>query len=532
MSIGMKPASFLQGELPKGWSREALADCCSRITDGTHLPPKFTDEGVPFIFVQHIVGGRIRFEKTKFISAETYAELNGRCPVEKGDILYSAVGSYGVAVRVATEAPFSFQRHIAHIKPLAVVSSEFLEYCLNSPELLAQAHKLARGVAQKTVTLGDLKRFTIPIAPLKEQRRIVQKIEELFSKLDAGVEALERVKANLKRYRAAVLKAAVEGKLTAEWRAQHSDIEPASKLLERILKERRRKWEDAQLAKYAAAGKEPPKGWQEKYEEPDGPRHQVHPTLPSTWRWATVEQVSVFAKYGSSAKTGADPSGVPVLRMGNIQDGGIDVSELKYLPRDHSEFPDLLLRRGDLLFNRTNSAELVGKSAVYVGTPDPCSYASYLIGVRIVEGCDPRFLCFYLNSVHGRTWIGSVVSQQVGQANVNGTKLQALAFPLPPVIEQSEIVAEVERRLSIVDELEAQVAADLKRAGRLRQSILKRAFAGRLVPQDPSDEPAAKLLERIGASKSVHEAIAKSTTSARTGGRRAKSKEAVERGNE
>ncbi|MFO0889888.1 MAG: hypothetical protein U0790_12195 [Isosphaeraceae bacterium] len=116
-----------------------------------------------------------------------------------------------------------------------------------------------------------MKAVRVPFAPINEQRRIVAKIEELFSDLDAGVAALERVRANLKRYRASVLKAAVEGKLTEDWRAQHPDTEPAPVLLERILTERRRQWEKDQLAKFAQAGKQPPKGWREKYVEPGRP---------------------------------------------------------------------------------------------------------------------------------------------------------------------------------------------------------------------------------------------------------------------
>lgn len=183
--------------------------------------------------------------------------------------------------------------------------------------------------------------------------------------------------------------------------------------------------------------------------------------------------------------------------MGNIQDGRLVFDNLKYLPSDHSEFPGLLLQPGDLLFNRTNSYELVGKTAVYKGTPEPCSFASYLIRVRFLDGISSEFVAYYLNSVYGRRWVASVVSQQVGQANVNGTKLRALTVPVPPAEEQKFIAGEVERRFSIIDELEAAIEADVHRAGYLRQSILKQAFSGKLVPQDPGEEPASVLLERI-----------------------------------
>lgn len=165
--------------------------------------------------------------------------------------------------------------------------------------------------------------------------------------------------------------------------------------------------------------------------------------------------------------------------MANIVDGRLVLDDLKYLPRDHSEFPELLLGKGDLLFNRTNSPELVGKTAVYQGHPKPCSFASYLIRVRAVSSLLPEIITYYINSAYGRNWIKSVVSQQVGQANVNGTKLQALSIPLPSSEEQRKIVEEVDRNFSVIEELETVINSTLKRAERLRQAILKKAFSGR-----------------------------------------------------
>lgn len=173
-------------------------------------------------------------------------------------------------------------------------------------------------------------------------------------------------------------------------------------------------------------------------------------TLPKGWCWTTVENVMERCQYGTSAKTLEVSVGTPVLRMGNIQDGRLDLTNLKYLPADHDEFPQLLLQDGDLLFNRTNSAELVGKSAVYSGVPTPCSYASYLVSLRLGMACSSKFLCYYLNSHYGRRWVKSVVCQQVGQANVNSTKLRALRFTLAPLSEQHRIVAKIEELFPIL----------------------------------------------------------------------------------
>jgi type I restriction enzyme, S subunit len=165
--------------------------------------------------------------------------------------------------------------------------------------------------------------------------------------------------------------------------------------------------------------------------------------------------------------------------MGNISEGRLVPDKLKFLSKSHSEFPDLLLKPRDLLFNRTNSAELVGKTAVYRGTPEPCSFASYLIRVRL-KHYSPDFLSYYVNSVYGRQWVASVVSQHVGQANVNGAKLKALAIPNPPFEQQQRIVVEVERRLSMVEELQALVDTNMQRASRLLESIVQAVFNCRL----------------------------------------------------
>jgi type I restriction enzyme S subunit len=183
--------------------------------------------------------------------------------------------------------------------------------------------------------------------------------------------------------------------------------------------------------------------------------------------------------------------------MGNILDGQLVLDDLKYLPTNHSEFPKLLLKPGDLLFNRTNSAELVGKAAVYAGQPSPCSFASYLIRVRFAEGVEPKYVAYYINSPAGRTWIRSVVSQQVGQANVNGTKLKSLALPLPPTCEQRRIVDEVDRRIATLDHLNQTLITRERLTSGLRQAILAKAFKGALMRQDPSDEPADRVLARI-----------------------------------
>lgn len=202
--------------------------------------------------------------------------------------------------------------------------------------------------------------------------------------------------------------------------------------------------------------------------------------------------------YGTSEKTNDDASGIPVLRMGDIQNGKLRFNKLKYLKKITDK--KLLLQKGDLLFNRTNSAELVGKSAVF-NSDFVCSFASYLIKVRFSEKLNSDYVCFYINSPYGKAWAKTQLTQQVGQANINSQKLQALQIPVPTLAEQERIVAEIESRFERADALETAVDRALNDAEKLKQAVLKKAFSGELVPQNPDDEPASVLLDRIRAAR-------------------------------
>jgi type I restriction enzyme S subunit len=349
-----------------------------------------------------------------------------------------------------------------------------------------------------------LQAYPIPVAPLAEQRRIVAAIEQQFTRLDAAVASLKRAQAALKRYRAAVLKAAVEGELTAEWRAQHPAIEPASVLLQRILQERRAAWVRAELDKYARAGKAPPKGWQDRYQGPVEPETTGLPRLPVGWCWTSVEQTVFRSEYGTSVKCDYQAAGEPVLRIPNIAAGEIDLRDIKFstVPLRLSE--NEALQAGDILMCRTNgSVSLIGKAAVVRTELRPLhSFASYLLRFRLMETETlPLWLHLFVTSPQGRAFIESNAASSAGQHNVSLSLIHRMVFPLPSLEEQQQIVAEIDQRLSVVAHLEAQVDASLKRAERLRQRILQQAFAGQLVPQDPSDEPAGVLLERVRAGR-------------------------------
>ena len=501
---GFVPAELGFDALPQGWEWARVGDICEAVNGRAFKPSEWMNTGIPIIRIQNLKDPCAQFNYYQ-------GQIDNKFDVTEGDLLFAWSGTPGTSFGAHLwGGPKAFlNQHIFNIHfNRFEISPRYLKEVLNQnvSEYVRQAQG---GVGLAHITKPKFNDSMIPLPPLPEQHRIVAEIETQFTRLDASVAALRRARANLKRYRASVLKAACEGRMVpteAELaQAEGREYEPASVLLERILAERRARWESQEKRKG-------------KYNEPAPPDTADLPELPEGWVWATVEQTSTRVQYGTSSKAGFDPADVPVLRMGNIQDGSLDFSDLKYLPAQDKEVQKTLLAPGDLLFNRTNSAELVGKSAVFKGGLGKACFASYLIRVSFANGFSPDFGCTHINSQQGRRYIGQVRSQQVGQANVNGTKLAAMPLPVPPLAEQHRVVAEVERRLSVVQQAEAAVEASLARAERLRQSILKQAFSGQLVPQDPGDEPASALLERIRAEREA-EAQASAAAKGKSGRR-------------
>ncbi|MCM0754180.1 restriction endonuclease subunit S [Desulfovibrio aminophilus] len=503
--------SIDQDSLPASWVKAQFSAVCSYIQRGKS--PQYDDNTrFPILNQKCIRWDTLQYEHLKFIAESQWNSLDSLRFVQDGDILWNSTGTGTIGRACHYWGQHQFPRvvvdsHVTIVRASAHISSRYLYYYIRSPFVQQKIADLQTGSTNQ-VELGKqaICDSEVPLPPSAEQARIVSRVEELFSDLDKGEESLRRAQAQLKRYRQSVLKAAVTGELTRAWREQNADkLESGEALLKRILKARREAWEQAELEKLRAKGKRPKdNAWKARYVEPQGPDTEGLPELPQGWAWANVEQVSSMIQYGSSAKTGDDPTGIPVLRMGNIrQDGGLLLDDLKYLPRSHDEFPALLLEVGDLLFNRTNSAELVGKTGYYEGRPSPCSFASYLIRVRSVRGVNSKFLSYCLNSAFGRAWVKEVVNQTVGQANVNGTKLAAFTFPLPPELEQNRVVEQVEELAVLMGSLERDLDLAAKKLKALRQSILKAAFSGKLVPQEPKDEPASELLQRIAAERAA-----------------------------
>ena len=410
---------------------------------------------------------------------------------DRGDVLYGRLRPYlnkvyqpGFSGLASGEfIVFPNQSHL---------DNTYLMYFLNQLAFVAYATRLNTGDRPR-VDFDQLADFPFPLPPLLEQRRIVAEIEKQFTRLDAAEAALKRVEADLKRYRDSVLKAACEGKLVpteAELaEAEGRDYEHAERLLERILVERRAQWESQEKRRG-------------KSKEPVPPDTSDLPELPEGWVWSNLDQLADVGTGSTPLTTNHDfyqGGNVPWVTSSALNNPLISapskfITELAIRECNLTLYPPhtLLIAMYGEGKTRGKCSELLFESAINQA----------IAAIRLPQvAIDSRpYVRFSLTSNYERT---RRLAKGGVQPNLNLSLVRQIAIPLPPLAEQQRIVGELERHLSVIQQAEISVLANLKRVGRLRQSILKRAFAGKLVPQDPSDEPATELLEHILAERSA-----------------------------
>jgi len=356
---------------------------------------------------------------------------------------------------------------------------------------------------------GFLKRCLFPIAPLNEQRRIVEKIEALFGEIDKGVESLRTAKSTLTLYRQSLLKSTFEGRLTAGWRAQNADkLESPKTLLARIQTEREARYKAA-----LDAWQEARANWREggeKGKKPAKPKRPAWPdkfdfsdlrALPEGWAYLPFEALAWSVRNGISAKP--DEKGpLKIFRISAVRPMAFDLEDFRRITDTDGSFEDYRLTQGDLVFTRYNgSRDYVGVSAMYRGDGSHV-YPDKLIRCEVKSDIlNPAFLEAATNCGESRAFIERRIRTTAGQSGVSGGDIKAMPVPICSPTEQAEITRLLDARLEAAAALEAEIEAALTRAEALRQSILKKAFSGRLVPQDPKDEPASALLARIKAER-------------------------------
>jgi type I restriction enzyme, S subunit len=406
-------------------------------------------------------------------------------------------------------------RDIYAYYPSESVSPSFIRYTLHAT--IDMVKRQAKGDIPG-LTKDHLLKHEVGLPPLAEQRRIVAKIEAFQERSRRAREALSEVAPLLEQFRQSVLATAFRGDLSADWRAAHPNVEPASEILQRIRAERRRLWEQAELAKYEAQGQSPPKNWKEKYKGPESVDGSGLPELPDGWCWASLEELKDLSPnsmtdgpFGSKLKTSHySDSGIRVVRLGNIGVGHFNADDEAFIPQSrYEELRKHEIFAGDLVIAAL--AEPVGRCCKIPPSIGKAIVKADCIRFRPHPSVLPEIVMHWLNSGTGRK-LAEMASHGIGRLRINMENLRSLPVALPPVDEQIEIVASIAEQLAGIAQIEEQVGSCHEDLDQLDQSILAKAFRGELVPQNPSDELASVLLERIRAQRGQQAEATKKTS--------------------
>ena len=364
--------------------------------------------------------------------------------------------------------------------------------------------KLASGTTFVEISARACAGIPLPIAPSGEQVRIVAKLDALLSRVAAGEAAARRALERLKRYRAAVLHAAVTGELTRDWRKTHHPDETGAQLLKRLLQERRARWEDTELKRLRAVSKSPNDDkWKNRYPEPAWATTGVLPAIPKSWTWVTLEQVTLAERpicYGILMPKQHVPDGIPYVRVRDMKREILTVAELKRTsPKIAAAYSRATLRKGDLVLAIRGT---YGRIAVVPPDLDGGNITQDTARLAVCPEVNTAYVMWAIRSEFLQAHFNEV-ARGIAVRGVNIADVRLTPLPLPPVDEQAEILSDVERRLIAADQLAATLNHQLSRASATRQSLLREAFTGKLVPQDSKDEPASVLLDRIRAAREV-----------------------------
>ncbi len=482
-------------KLPDGWEWATFNDT-ARVESNLVDPSEYPD-------YPHIAPNHIESKTGRLLEYGTISEDGVTSPkhlFKPGHVIYSKIRPY-----LAKAALVDFEGLCsADMYPVGTeLNPNFLHKWLISSSFTELAARNQGRTVLPKINQRALGVLSVPVPPLNEQRRIGAKLEALQRRARRTRAALDAVPPLLEKFRQSVLAAAFRGDLTADWRARNPDVEPASVLLERIREERRRRWEEAELAKMEAKGKVPKDDrWKRRYKEPVTPEVLKIPSIPASWGIASLDQILSALTSGSRGWSKYYNRGMGVFLLAkNVRPGRLDLSVIQRVnppERDPERFRTRV-EKGDVLVTivgaNTGDVCCVPRSL-------PEHYVCQSVGLlRPVRECMGKYLMHFLNSsVHGGKQFEEFMYGQ-GRPHLSFDQIKSVYIPVPPIEEQFEIIRRLEAALEQTDALRSGVSTGNDAFAKLEQSILAKAFRGDLVPQDPTDEPAAKLLERIRAAR-------------------------------
>jgi type I restriction enzyme S subunit len=520
--VASQVASATQnGDLPDGWTHSPLGEVVELQPGYAFKSRWFSEDGVRLLRGTNIVPGGTRWEDVARLPDSRIEEFS-QYLLGEGDIVIAMdrpVISSGLKVTTlaADDVPALLLQRVGRFKPGDAIDREFLFAFLNSRRFLEHTGALATGTQLPHISKTDIETAPTPLPPLAEQRRIVSKIESLQERSSRARRALSEVGPLLEQFRQSVLRAAFSGRLTADWRAAHRDVEPATELLSRIRTERRHRWEQSELAKYEAKSKKPPKNWQDKYDSVK--KKAVRATVadvradgvaigevPDGWELVRLGDIAnLQAGYAFKSKW-FTKTGIRLLRGTNIEPGSTRWTETVHLSVDQSdEYTEYLLNDGDVVIAMDRPVISTGLKVTRINESDLPALLLQRVGrFQIEDRITSEFIHQFVQSPFFMRHIGA---QATGTQlpHISSNDIESAILPLPPLEEQAAIVESVSRAFEAVDAVESVLAESESALTQLDQSILAKAFRGELVPQDPRDEPASELLARIRTTREAEE---------------------------
>jgi type I restriction enzyme S subunit len=466
-------------DLPSGWVMSTLSEVFDHLQYGfTAKADHETGNGPRFLRITDLKDTGVDWATVPYCAVS--AKEASRYVLGHGDFVFARSGSIEKAWRVIEPPNAIFASYLIRGRPLHKDIGLWLAWFIKSNSYLQQIGAAGAGIGMSNVSAVKLGAVEFPIAPKATTRRILAKLDALQVHADAAKAALDAIGPLLEKFRQSVLAAAFRGDLTRAWREAHPDVEPASVLLARIRAERRRKWEEANPRK--------------KYVEPEPVDASGLPELPVGWCWASLAECGEVARGKSKHRPRNDErlfaeGAVPFIQTGEVaRSGGI----IKAASRFYSEFG---LAQSRLFPVGTVCITIAANIADTAVLAIPACFPDSIVGVVLADDLvSSEFLEKYVRTVRSGL---ERFAPATAQKNINLEILETVAVPIPPIAERHQIELAINAGIDLIDALDTKMSTAQEALSTLNQSILAKAFRGELVPQDPADEPASVLLERI-----------------------------------
>jgi type I restriction enzyme, S subunit len=472
--------------LPDGWAWAEAQSFANVVGGGTPSdasdPVNFDADGVPWITPADLSGySGSTIRKGARSLSPTGLHRSSTQMLPAGSVLISSRAPVGYCV--VAEGPVCTNQGFKSLRLKAPIDPFFIRYfVLYAKRRLNDA---ASGTTFRELSGRAMEQIVFPLAPLAEQRRIVARVDALFAEIAEGEAALAEARKGLDTFRRALLKAAVTGELTKDWRAESAVSETGLDILNRLRK--------------CHPNASPTRaGWRPKSELP---------ILPENWTWCAIEEAGEVQLGRQRAPQHHDGDNMrPYLRVANVLENRLDLSDVKWMNFTPAEFKTFALRPGDILLNEGQAPDLLGRPAMYQGEIVECCFQKTLLRFRAKDGVLPDYALIvfrhYMRS--GRFKRESRITTNIG--HLTQVRFAVMEFPLPPEAEQRAIVDLFRENEAAATDVLAVLDAEAADAARLKQSILKAAFEGRLAAQNPVDEPASALLDRLAAQRATTDA--------------------------